>query len=57
MRSTPDLQRDPMVAVRSRWISDQSGGMCTELKVTFRRARARADKSARIAIERWILVP
>ena len=31
--------------------------MCTELKVTFRRAKVRADKSARIAIERFVLVP
>jgi hypothetical protein len=58
VRSAPDLQRDPIVAApESLEFPITAGGMCTELKVTFRRARTRADKSARIAIERFVLVP
>jgi hypothetical protein len=56
--SRPDLQRDPVVAApESLEFPISSGGMCTELKVTFRRARVREDKSARIAIERFVLLP
>ncbi len=58
VRSTPDLQRDPVVAVAETLEFPISAAvLCTELKVTFRRARARGDKSARIAIERFVLVP
>jgi len=58
VRSMPDLQRDPVVAAPETLdFPITSGVMCTELKVTFRRARIRADKSARIAIERFVLVP
>jgi len=58
VRFTPDLQRDPMVAVaESLDFPVKSAGMCTEFKVTFERMRVRADKSARIAIERFVLVP
>jgi len=56
--STPDLRADPVVAVPETLdFPISGGGSCTELKVTFRRARSRVDKSARIAIERFLLVP
>ena len=58
VRSTPDLRADPVIAVPETLdFPISGGGSCTELKVTFRRARSRADKSARIAIERFLLVP
>ena len=58
VRSTPDLQRDPIVAVAETLdFPISSALMCTELKVTFQRTRQRADKSARIAIERFVLAP
>jgi hypothetical protein len=58
VRSVPDLQRDPLVAVpETLEIPAPAGGSCRELKVSFRRDRSRADKSARIAIDRFVLVP
>jgi hypothetical protein len=58
VRSTPDLHRDPIMAVpETLEIPSLSGGLCKEFKVTFRRDRSRADRSARIAIDRFVLVP
>jgi hypothetical protein len=58
VRSTPDLKRDPVVAVPETIdFSTIGAGTCKELKVAFRRARVRMDKSARISIERFVLVP
>jgi hypothetical protein len=58
VRSTPDLQRDPVTAVPESIDFRISGAaQCKELKVTFHRERQRADKSARIAIERFVLLP
>jgi hypothetical protein len=59
VRSTPDLKHDPVVAVPETldFSTLGAGSACKELKVAFRRARARMDKSARISIERFVLVP
>jgi hypothetical protein len=58
VRSTPDLHRDPVVAVpESIEIPSLSGGRCREFRVTFRRDHSRADRSARISIDRFVLVP
>lgn len=59
--STPNLKADPVIPVAETVdFTVPSGGALpefNELQVTFRRARSRADKSARIAIDRFILVP
>jgi len=59
VRSTPDLNQDPVVAVPEslEFSTANADGPCSELKVVFRRARGRMDKSARIAIDRFVLVP
>jgi hypothetical protein len=59
VRSMPDLKQDPVVAVPEtlEYSTANADGPCKELKVVFRRARGRIDKSARIAIERFVLVP
>ena len=58
VRSTPDLKHDPVVAVPETLdFSTIGAGTCKELKVVFRRARVRMDKSARISIERFVLAP
>lgn len=58
VRSHPDLNREPMVAVpESVEIPVAAGGACTEFKVVFRRHMVYTDKSARIALERFVLVP
>jgi hypothetical protein len=59
VRSSPDLKRDPVIAVPETldFSTANAWGPCKELKVVFRRARLRMDKSARIAIERFVLTP
>ena len=59
--STPDLKAETTTAVpETLEFAMPAGGTLkafNELQVMFRRARSRADKSARIAIQRFILVP
>jgi hypothetical protein len=57
VESSPDLTREPLVAVMETVEFPSAAVVATELKVVFRRHYTRADKSARIAIERFILVP
>ena len=57
----PDLSRDPVVPVVETLDFPVSELSAThrfdEFKIVFQRARWRTDKSARVAIERFILVP
>jgi hypothetical protein len=55
--SRPDLSRDPIVAVLESIEFPAAPVLCTEFKVVFRRAFPRNHRSARIAIERFVLVP
>jgi hypothetical protein len=61
VHSAPDLKRDPVAAVPEilefTITEDEALAACNELKVVFRRDRSRADKSARVAVERFVLVP
>ena len=59
VKSRPDVTKDPMVAVPETLDLSIPPGIppVTELKVVFRRARVRADKSARMSIERFVLLP
>ncbi len=61
VRSAPDLTKEPIAAVLETLEfaipRDPDPSTCHELEVVFRRDRSRADKSARIAIDRFILVP
>jgi hypothetical protein len=59
VNSRPDLDRDPIVAVPEPLDFRIPPGIrpVRELKVVFRRNRTRADKSARIAIDRFVLLP
>jgi hypothetical protein len=58
VRSTPDLKREPMVAVAETVeIPVVGGGACSEFKVRFRRRLIHTDKSPRMALERFVLVP
>ncbi len=59
VRSQPDLQKDPVPAVPESLDFAIPPGIApvTELKVVFHRARVRADKSARVAIKRFVLLP
>jgi hypothetical protein len=61
VESRPDLAREPVLPVRetlhfamraASWL-----GQFDEFRVTFYRDSSRADKSARIAIQRFVLVP
>lgn len=57
--SKPDLSKEPITAVPEALTYTIPPGIApvTELKVVFGRARVRADKSARMAIERFVLLP
>ena len=59
--SMPDLSHDPVVPVPETLNFPISDSAAThrfdELKIIFQRARWRTDKSARLSIERFILVP
>jgi hypothetical protein len=59
VKSLPDLAKDPIVAVPEAVDFQIPPGIraVTELKVVFQRARVRADKSARMSIERFVLLP
>ncbi len=60
VQSKPDLTREavaPIPELLEFPIPAGTTGSYSVFKVMFARARARADKSARIAIERFILVP
>ncbi|HEY2014060.1 MAG TPA: hypothetical protein VGH38_11205 [Bryobacteraceae bacterium] len=61
VQSTPDLKSDPVRAVSETLEfaipAEETLDACTELKVVFRRDRSRQDKSAKVAIERFVLVP
>ena len=61
VQSAPDLKADPVQPVpellQFSIPEDEALDACNELKVVFRRDRSRADKSARVAIERFVLVP
>jgi len=59
VRSTPDLQTESVMAVPETLEFPLSAGtgQCSEFKVVFRRDRTRDDKSARIALERFRLLP
>jgi hypothetical protein len=57
VRSTADFSREPLVAVPESLEFPSAPVVCKELKVVFRRAYPRNHKSARIAIERFVLVP
>ena len=59
--SAPDLTKDPVMAVRETLDFNVPAAPALEefdeLKVVFHRDRSRMDKSAKIAIERFVLVP
>jgi hypothetical protein len=59
VKSQPDLTKDPVVAVPESIDFAIPPGIrpVTEIKVVFGRARVRADKSARMSIERFLLLP
>jgi hypothetical protein len=61
VRSTPNLKNEPVTAIPETLqfaISpDEPLEGCTEFKIVFRRDRSRGDKSARVAIDRFVLVP
>lgn len=57
VRSTPDLSREETVAVPETLEFPSAPVVATEFKVVFRPHATRAYKSARIAIERFVLVP
>ena len=58
IRSHPDLSRDPVDAVPESLDFPIPPGIppVTELRIVFRRMRVRVDKSARIAIDRFVLL-
>lgn len=58
IRSRPDLNHDPVIAVPESLDFPIPPGIppVTELRIIFRRMRVRADKSARIAIDRFVLL-
>ena len=57
--STPDLKSEPVRPVRETLEytipPDSRIATCTELKLIFQRANLRADKSARVAVEAFVL--
>ena len=60
VQSVPDLRREHTEAVMETLEfsipADPKPPLCDELEIIFRRAASRADKSARIAIDRFVLV-
>ena len=61
VNSVPDLSRDPVIPVQETLnfpISEAAASRSfDEFKIVFQRVRYRTDKSARVAIERFLLVP
>jgi hypothetical protein len=59
VNSMPDLSRDPVVPVSEtlEFMVPENVPRCDEFAITYERLKLRADKSARIAIEKFVLVP
>jgi hypothetical protein len=61
LASRPDLSQDPVIPMRETLEfaipAEPSLVQFTELKIVFHRARVRADKSARVSVERFVLLP
>jgi hypothetical protein len=57
VKSTPDFSKEPIVAVPETLEFPTAPIVATEFKIVFRRTIARNWKSARIAIDRFVLVP
>ncbi|HLK69018.1 MAG TPA: hypothetical protein VKU19_36550 [Bryobacteraceae bacterium] len=61
VRSQPSLGKEPVTAVPEtvefQIPSNPAPSECRELEVVFRRDQSRADKSSRIAIDRFVVVP
>jgi hypothetical protein len=60
VQSAPNLGGEPVAAVAETLeftVPEDAPAACGEFKVVFRRDRGRMDKSARVAIERFVLVP
>jgi hypothetical protein len=59
--SRPDVSRDPVLAVRETLDfavpAEPALDQFDELKIVFRRAGMRADKSARVSVDRFVLLP
>ena len=59
--SRPDLTRDPVIPMRETLDfavpAEASMDQFNEFKILFHRARVRADKSAKVSVERFVLVP
>jgi hypothetical protein len=61
--SRPDLKRDPVMPARETLdftvpaVTPQSFDQFNELKIAFHRARLRMDKSAKVSVERFVLLP
>ena len=59
VKSTPNLIAESVMAVPEtlEFALPAGAGSCSEFQVIFRRDKSRQDKSARIALERFLLVP
>jgi len=59
VRSAPNLNVESVTAVREtlEFALPAGADLCSEFKVVFRRERPRHDKSARIALDRFLLIP
>jgi hypothetical protein len=61
VRSRPDLTQDPVMPVRETLDfavpCEPSMDQFNELKILFHRAALRADKSAKVSVERFVLLP
>ena len=61
VNSRPNLNNDPVMAVRETLDFSVPGqpsiDQFDEFKIVFHRARLRADKSAKVSVERFVLVP
>jgi hypothetical protein len=59
--SHPDVARDPVLPLREtlEFAVPQQSTMeqFTELRIVFHRARLRMDKSAKVSLERFVLLP
>jgi hypothetical protein len=61
LKSRPNLTRDPVMLVRETLTfavpAEPSMDQFNELKILFHRAARRADKSAKVSVERFVLLP
>jgi hypothetical protein len=59
--SRPDLSRDPVIPMLETLNfavpAESTIAQFTEFKIVFHRTRSRADKSARVSVERFMLLP